>query len=138
MYQLLAIRFIFLLLFYVCDCFASVHVCVLHECLFEQRPEEGIRSPGPGDALCVLGIKPRSSIEQQVLITTAEPCFQPWLLEGFLFLLRSDRDYFCFGKSSGPRRRKVLVAEHHSVSTGQAKLERGLIAPPPSHRGLAS
>lgn len=26
-YQLLPIRFIFLLLFYVCDCFASVHVC---------------------------------------------------------------------------------------------------------------
>lgn len=78
-YQLLAIRFIFLPLFYVCDCFASVHVCVLHACLFQQRPEE--RS-----LLCVLGIEPRSSIEQQVLIPTAEPCFQPWLLEGFLFL----------------------------------------------------
>lgn len=69
----------FLPLFYVCDCFASVHVCVLHACLFQQRPEE--RS-----LLCVLGIEPRSSIEQQVLIPTAEPCFQPWLLEDFLFL----------------------------------------------------
>lgn len=66
-YQLLAVGFIFLFLFYVYDCFASMYVCVLHVRLFLQRPEEGCQIPWNwrcrrlGATMWVLGIEPGSS-----------------------------------------------------------------------------